>query len=64
MLTSENKHPLAQSGSPYAIFRSSPVYMVPAHLTVQNVCRIILKREVDSDNSTFFSKVNNIADVS
>jgi hypothetical protein len=45
--TSENKHPWAQNGSPYGIFRSSPVYMVPAHLTVQNASKIILKREID-----------------
>jgi len=46
-LSTECRHPWVSPVSPHGLYRSQPVYSVPAHLTIQTVCQIILKREGD-----------------
>ena len=41
-LSTECRHPWVNPSSPFGLYRSSPVYHVPSHLTLQNVCQIIL----------------------
>ena len=54
-LTTECKHPWVSSASPFNLFRSSPVYMVPAHLQIRTAAQILLKREGEAGISAAFA---------
>lgn len=55
-LSTECRHPWVSPASPFNLFRSSsPVYMVPAHLSIKTVSQILLKREGDAGISAAFS---------
>ena len=54
-LSTECRHPWVSAASPFNLFRSSPVYLVPAHLTIKTVTQILLKREGEAGISTAFS---------
>lgn len=62
-LSTECRHPWVSAASPFALYRSQPVYCVPAHLTLQTVCQIILKREGDLGLSSAVAGATN-ADLS
>jgi hypothetical protein len=54
-LTTECKHPWVSSASPFNLFRSNPVYMVPAHLQIRTAAQILLKREGEAGISAAFA---------
>lgn len=53
-LATECKHPWVSQTSPFNLFRSTPVYMVPAHLSIKTVGQILLKREGEAGLSASF----------
>ena len=54
-LTTECRHPWVSAASPFNLFRSNPVYMVPAHLSIKTVAQILLKREGEAGISAAFA---------
>ena len=62
-LSQECKHPWVSSLSPFNMYRSDPVYQVPAHLTVKTACQILLKREGDNGIEATFKSLENLADM-
>jgi hypothetical protein len=54
-LSSECRHPWVSPAAPFNLFRATPVYMVPAHLTIKAAVQILLKREGEAGLSAAFT---------
>lgn len=65
-LSTECRHPWVSAASPFNLFRSSPVYMVPAHLPIKTVAQILLKREGEAGITAPFasSPIANLSELS
>jgi hypothetical protein len=64
-LTTECRHPWVAPAAPFNLYRATPVYMVPAHLTIRAAVQILLKREGEAGISASFasSPIANLAEL-